>query len=493
MAGILNWDLGDSSNNVNANSFSHTYSSPGIKCVSVYKGTASGPGNITYLDLSTNSLVGTLDISCLTNLASLYVHGNRKLTKIINPVSSTQFYQYDAFDCSLNGILDVSGMTGLGYTFDVKQNQNLTNVLNPSTNSPFSVYSVNNCNITGTLDLRPVKRLGGNFNASFNPSLNTILLPDSSAAFSYFYVHNCSLNGTLDCSSLTGLGGQFYTYNNRGLTKILNPVSTQSWNQYRVNNCNLTGVLDCSGLSRVGGNFEVYGNPNLTNVLLPDPSTSTTFSTAYFNDCSLKTFNFAKLRGTSISFSIENNEVSAFSNLDLSLGFNSFNVKKNRLIGTLDVSKFSSLIGFSADFNPQLNQVVMPPSVTYFSSWSCSSCNLLGPVDLSTFGYSIGGTINISYNPNLQRVIWPRWNGIDSFTGISVNVQNCSLNSASVDGIFSQMRAYWTGKTPGLGNSVVVNATGGGNAKPSADGSTNIAWFRTLWGIYGVYCDIQVK
>jgi len=131
MAGILNWNLGDSSSNVNSNTPTHTYASAGNKTVIVKQGTSVSAADVTGIAMDADDLVGVIDISSFTKLASLKVNSNRKLTSIINPVSASTYTEYWAYDCSLNGILDVSGLTGLGGTFRVNGNKNLTKILNP--------------------------------------------------------------------------------------------------------------------------------------------------------------------------------------------------------------------------------------------------------------------------------------------------------------------------------------------------------------------------
>ena len=160
-SGVLEWDLGDVSTNVEANSFSHTYNVSGNKTVNIYRGTTTGANDINAINMSSDDLVGTLDVSSLSNLNSyILVNNNYKLTQILNPTSSGIFTYYNAQDCNLTGVLDVSGLTGLGGNFSIHRNPNLTQILNPTSSEIFSWYSVYSCDLTGTLDISGLSRLG---------------------------------------------------------------------------------------------------------------------------------------------------------------------------------------------------------------------------------------------------------------------------------------------------------------------------------------------
>jgi len=272
-SGVLEWDLGDVSTNVEANSFSHTYNVSGNKSVNIYRGTTTGANDINAINMSSDDLVGTLDVSSLSNLNSyILVNNNYKLTQILNPTSSGIFTYYNAQDCNLTGVLDVSGLTGLGGNFSIHRNPNLTQILNPTSSEIFSWYSVYSCDLTGTLDISGLSRLGNRVYTYYNYNLTQILNPTSSELFSRYWTHYCNLTGTFDCSGLTGLGGVFAINNNPNLTQILNPTSNVIFSHYLACCCDLTGTLDVSGLTNLGGTFKVGENDKLTKILLPDIS-----------------------------------------------------------------------------------------------------------------------------------------------------------------------------------------------------------------------------
>lgn len=333
MPGILNWDLGDSSNNVNSNSPIHTYSSAGTKNVVVKQGTTVSAEDIVYIDMSSDDLVGTLDISCFTNLNTFNVNTNRKLTKVISPVTSAAPFLWRAYDCSLNGILDVSGLTGLG-VLQVNNNSNLTQILNPIHSGQFDIYQAPNCNLTGILDLSGLTGLGGNFNVDSNLLITQILNPDSSGVFTYYSAYGCDLTGTLDMSGLHGLGGNFQVSWNPHLNYIINPVSSISFASggYGVQACGLIGTIDVSGLTGLGGGTSFAINPSLNYIL--NPVSSQTFGAYHAYSCNL--------------------------------------------LGTLDVSGLTGLGGyFELNDNPNLTGLILPNTLTKkFAEFNVRNCSL---------------------------------------------------------------------------------------------------------------------
>jgi hypothetical protein len=288
-AGTLNWNLGDGSNNVNANSFIHTYTTTGNKLIKVFAGTTAGASSITSVNMYQDNLVGTLDISGLTELGGDFlVWDNPSLTRIINPTSSQVFTGYYASQCDLTGILNVSGLSGLGGDFQVYDNPKLTQILNPDSSQAFTGYYAYNCDLSGTLNVSGLTGLGGIFYVDNNPNLTQILNPISSQIFTGYYADVCNLTGTLDVSGLTGLGGIFNVNNNQNLTQIKNPVSSEAFTIYFAQNCSLNGTLDISGLTGLGGNFQIQNNNNLTELILPTTLTQQ-FTTFNAKNCSLNT------------------------------------------------------------------------------------------------------------------------------------------------------------------------------------------------------------
>jgi uncharacterized protein (TIGR02145 family) len=301
--GTLNWDLGDTSTSVDTNDLIHEYTSEGDKMVKIYTGTTDGCSGITGIDFYSVNIAGIVDISSLTKLNYLILIYNSSLNQILNPVSSEVFTDYYAYNCDLTGILDVSGLTGLGGRFAIGANPNLTSILNPISSQVFTYYNAYYCNLTGTLDVSGLTGLGGEFDVRGNPNLTQILNPVSSEVFTSYLVYDCSLTGTLDLTGLTGLGGDFQVvndndmYSRSNITQILNPTSSQLFQSYWAPKCNLTGTLDVSGLINLCNDFRVENNLNLTRILLPTLNQEIIYFDAF--NCGLDLFTvddiFAKL------------------------------------------------------------------------------------------------------------------------------------------------------------------------------------------------------
>jgi len=269
-SGTLNWNLGDASSSVDANSFSHTYSETGNKTVYVYPGTTDGSGAVTQVALNSDDLVGTLDISALTNLGGAFLaYTNSKLTSILNPISSEKFTEYNVRACDLTGTLDISGLTGLGGELWLFDNDNLTSVLLPNSSDAFSQFYLNDCDLTGTIDCTGLTGLSGAVRFYGNGNLTSILFPTSSGVITEFKFQQCDITGTLDISGLTGLGGEVKGYQNSNLTNILFPPSSEEITELSFSNCDLTGTLNLLGLT-IGTEIKIYSNSNLTNIIFPD-------------------------------------------------------------------------------------------------------------------------------------------------------------------------------------------------------------------------------
>jgi len=193
-SGVLEWDLGDASTSVNSNDFSHTYGSAGNKTVKVYDGTSSGAASITEINMGSDNLVGSLDISNLTNLTDLYIGFNSNLTSITNPVSSAIWTRYAVLSTGLTS-LDLSGLSGLGGTISFRNSSNLTEVLLPNSSEEITLIQGWSCNLTGTLDASGLTGIGTYLYIQTNPNLAEFILPDTlTQPFLVIDVNSCSLS-----------------------------------------------------------------------------------------------------------------------------------------------------------------------------------------------------------------------------------------------------------------------------------------------------------
>lgn len=410
MAGILKWDLGDASNNVNSNAFSHIYASSGNKTVKVYKGTATGPEAITGIIMDNDNLVGTIDVSSFYQLSSLDVHGNLKLQQLIPPkTSSAASFGLTANDCCIGPVIDISSLTNLS-AFQVFNNKQLTTIYNPPSSEVINAYYAFSCGLVGTLDVSGLS-LQGNVRLEINPNLQNVLF-NSPESITYFTLNNCNLTGTLDLSKLTGLGGSVNISNNPNLTQIKNPSSNTSFagGSYSVYNCNLTGTLDVSGYKRLGGQFNVTGNPSLNYIISPNSSEAFTLWKAYSN--SLKApLDISGLTGLGGEFDVHSNPNINYiynpSTNGASAAFSKYYVYQCGLMGTLDLRPLKNLGGdIQLDYNPSLNMVLFPNSTKTISNLTLQGTDISGNLDLSGLT-GLGGTVWMYGNHKLTGLKMP--------------------------------------------------------------------------------------
>lgn len=159
-----------------------------------------------YLGFSDPSgLIGTLDVSGLTNLGGMFrTDNNKTLTQILFPTTTRNFSQMILYRCDLTGTLDMSGLSGLGGLVLMYDNPNLTEVKFPTSSNSISSFSIAQCDITGTLDVSGLTNISGTINIGDNPNLTEVLLPNTSGNVGTFSATDTSLS-TVDLSGLSGL------------------------------------------------------------------------------------------------------------------------------------------------------------------------------------------------------------------------------------------------------------------------------------------------
>ena len=374
MAGILHWDFGDSSS-ADGNIVSHTYANPGNKTVEIHKGTTLSPTEVYYFDINTANIVGTVDISCFTSCASIVLSGNTKLTKIINPVTSTKINYYAAVSSGISA-LDVSGMSHLGGNFQVQGCPSLRSISFPASPEVFNTFYVSSCDLRGTLDISGLTGLGGNTAFASNIRLNNILFPNSSNYISGLSINNCALMGTLDISGLTRLGGNIQIYGNPSLNYILNPSSNEviySYGVYGTNTTNnksgLKGTLDLRPFKKWGGGvINLNYNPSLNSILLPDNPVDFSTNGFYADYCDL--------------------------------------------IGTVDLSKYTNMSGtITMQYNSHLNYFIPPNTSNNITGINIEAGNFL-PQTIDLRGLTgLSGALNFRQNPSLGLVLFPKTSG----------------------------------------------------------------------------------
>jgi len=489
LSGTAEWNLGDGSI-VNTNTVNHTYASDGNKEVNVYLGTVPSVPSVTSLNIASDNIVGTLDLSELTGLTQLTVNSNREMTSIINPSSSTNFSFYRADVCDLTGTLDLTPLTGLNGTIFLGANSNLTEVLFPDTSASISYLQMNGSGMT-TIDVSNLSGLGGYFYVGGNTQLENLLLPSSTQTFTDFYIqqtglqtidlsglimedtfiaYNCpSLNmitfpessgawsnvsfyntnftGTVDFRPLQNLGGYVRFGTNIGITEVLNPTSDAVFSRYDAVGCNITGVLDVSGLTNLGGYFGVNGNSNLTQILFPE--TSTHYTTLALGICDLTGVLDLTPAGEHLAPAIYFQDNPNLTEVRIP----ACDKVITQLVGNdcdqlqaLDVSGLTNLGGYFYFYGcPSLKTLTLPPTTSQtFSSFTFALCDLTGELDLTAVP-NVGGSILLTSNSNLTSVKFPANSNL-----IQVWMSGTAVPTIDVSGFTSLRGRFYSSGSPNL-------------------------------------------
>jgi hypothetical protein len=104
---------------------------------------------ITELGLY-NAGITSLDVSSMTGLrGNMWMYSNPKLQSVRFPNISSRIYTFSLYDCSLNGTLDVSNLSGISDFFLIWNNQTLDELILPSTlNHQFIRFDASNCSLS---------------------------------------------------------------------------------------------------------------------------------------------------------------------------------------------------------------------------------------------------------------------------------------------------------------------------------------------------------
>jgi len=435
-----------------------TYSNPGLNTI------LNPSSNITFSQYRAYlcGLTGTLDCSGLILGGIFDVRSNPSLNTILHRSSSQTFSNYLAYNCGLTGTLDVSCFPNLGGAFRVENNSSLNKIIHTASPQTFSSYRVANCNLTGTLDISSLTGFGGQVLMEDNPNLTQIIHPTTATNFVSYYVYDCSLNGTLDISGLTNIGGDFEIQNNRNLTALTLPTTiARQFTIFNTRNCSLNlssvdeallklrNLYDASApianiiinLDGSGNSWPTDGSSN-TNILglysafslagknasininyppLPPPVMILQFTT----NASTQSFDpvidttglldwdlggVAKNASNNFSYtfpSAGNKTVIMYKGTtNGSTGIIGINMNADNLVGTLDLSTFTSMTNYALETNPLLNRVIFPKSTAAVGNIALYNCGLMGTLDISGLT-NLGGQINLQSNPSLNYILNP--------------------------------------------------------------------------------------
>lgn len=219
---------------------------------------STGLFNSGFYVNSCPELKGVLDLSMLSGLGvDIRINNNAQMT-FINFGASTQVTSSMQLDGSpLMTAIDVSMFSNLANYFTCTFCTSCTSITFPTSAQLFTVFGMNNCNITGVLDMSGLTGFGGTFNVSANPNLTNILfaatISGSANDTTIFNASSCNLTGTLNVSSITKLRGDFAVVGNPLLTAITLPSNALPFNTFQAENCDISTVnfLSTTGLTAI--------------------------------------------------------------------------------------------------------------------------------------------------------------------------------------------------------------------------------------------------
>lgn len=191
-AGTLYWDMGDGTNQL-TNSPSIVYPDASTKTLNVFKGSASGASAITSLNNFNNkALVGTLDLSNLTNLSGEFtVASNTGLQHLTMPTTSGVF---TSVTISSSGLIDAnfSGCSKLGGTFYAISLPSMTSISLPTSTQLFTDFQIRDTQVE-SLDLSGLN-LSEYIYCFNNTTMDVFILPTITHEFQGVLISNSSVD-----------------------------------------------------------------------------------------------------------------------------------------------------------------------------------------------------------------------------------------------------------------------------------------------------------
>lgn len=209
-----------------------------------YATISSAPNTIVLsgcglMALNNNNLTGNLDLSTFKKMYNiLELQDNPNLTGVTFGLTGTNdFNEFKIFNCNLTGNLDLSAVSGrLGGSFSVANNPYLTGItFSSSGNTHFNVgpsttyMRFDDCDLTGNLNMSGITGLSYSFYVNGNDNLTGITHGPSVNPITVYLAQGVNLQGTHDMSMLTRLGGRVTLYLNTGMTNVLLPVSVETF------------------------------------------------------------------------------------------------------------------------------------------------------------------------------------------------------------------------------------------------------------------------
>jgi hypothetical protein len=199
---------------------------------------SAGP-NVTAVIINNWSNCTNLDLSPLSATVRGTLRGHSSAYATITlPTNNHHITSFDFYSCNITGVLDMSGLTGVGGAIRVWGNPLMTGLTMPTTLSgapAIANLQGHTCNITGTLDLSPLAvNFGGSVLFYNNPNLTGVILPSTANSVSQLFFYGCNLS-SFDITPLTGtLNGLSVRLDSNNLNatnvnQVLIDLDTKGW------------------------------------------------------------------------------------------------------------------------------------------------------------------------------------------------------------------------------------------------------------------------
>lgn len=218
------------------------------------------------VQMDTNDIQGVVDMTMVNNLFSYCRFAyNPGLTGIYHTSSSRPITNYSLHNCDLEGEL-VLPFSDIGGNFRVQMNPNLSKITHSPTDRQFTIYYAFSAGLQGVHDMSMITGFPEKFRIGDNIGLTGLSHTYSNTIITEYWANSSGLEGVLDLTMFPNLKGGVLLSGNLNLTGIQHTASNQVFDYYLANVCDLTGTLDFSMFPNFGGEIRLQTNPNLTEI-----------------------------------------------------------------------------------------------------------------------------------------------------------------------------------------------------------------------------------
>lgn len=384
------WDYGDGYYATGAANPSHTYADSSTKTVKMYLKGTEITRVVSYINVSSDNIVGLLDLSndAFKPLVGIIANGNALLTSTIFNSSPTAAMSNMEFqNCDITGTFNFSVFSSLntssGLNLSLYNNSKLTAIippLNPS--GKYGSVQLYSTGLSGEVDLTNLINwnTAGVLNVSTCPAMTSIKLATNPTGtmLSMSIATNALCSGNIDISGfkIWTSSAQIYIAS----MPLLSSVTTSS--------ASITGTFSSIQLISLGVSsldlrkyvsytssavFVVTGMPNMTTIQLPDTVSGTFQSVGVYANPNLTgtldMSKFTAFASVSVIFYVHQNpKVSGVIFANTITGtFLQVRVHDTGVIGVLDLRMFKAFSAgayFMANKNPYVTQVLLADSIT---------------------------------------------------------------------------------------------------------------------------------